>query len=321
MARVLDTREVAPSNVGDIVHDIFANNVVPLEVAVDTTSPLVIDAALIDHASLLSTSSRDLWLRRAERQTEETVAFAIQRKGVAWFEYDDKSDKFVTPGKLFITDQSAPYRYHSRGSNRSCSIEMGYDDLGLPVDLVRKAVDRLPASPLYELVTSHLIALHRDLDQIEADPAASSVIAATTDLLRALVASASEVERHSRPAMAEALLPMILAYARLHLRERDLTPQRIARHHNISLRYLYKLCEGAEIRLMDWIIKRRLEGARQDLARPDRRTRTIAAIAYHWGFKDARHFSARFRDSYGLSPREWRAIHPTNVSGSHEIIA
>jgi AraC-like DNA-binding protein len=321
MARVLDTREAAPSDVGDIVHDIFAHNVVPLEVAVDTSAPLIIDAALLGHASLLSTTSHDMWLKRADRQTEENVAFAIQRKGVAWFEYDDKSDKFVTPGRLFITDQSAPYRYHSRGPNASCSIEMKYDDLGLPIDLVRKAADRLPASPLYELVTSHLIALHRDLDRIEVDPAAASVIGATTDLLRALVASASEVERYSRPAMAEALLPMILAYARLHLRERDLTPQRIARHHNISLRYLYKLCEGAEIRLMDWIIQQRLEGARQDLARPDRRTRTIAAIAYHWGFKDARHFSARFRQSYGLSPREWRAIHPANGSSSREIVA
>jgi AraC-like DNA-binding protein len=309
MARLLDTRKVAPSDIGDIVYDLFAHNTVPLEVAVDTTAPLVIDAALLGHASLLSTSSHDMWLRRTKRQTEEVVAFAIQRQGVAWFEYDDKADRFVTPGKLFMTDQSAPYRYHARGPNASCSIEMDYDDLGLPIDLVRKAADRLPASPLYDLVTNHLSALHRDLDQIEADPAASSVIGATTDLLRALVASASEVHRYSRPAMTEALLPMILAYVRLHLRERDLTPQRIARHHNISLRYLYKLCEGAEIRLMEWIIQQRLDGARQDLSRPARGQRTIAAIAYHWGFKDARHFSARFRRSYGLSPREWRAIH------------
>jgi AraC-like DNA-binding protein len=321
MARLLDTREVAPSDVGDIVHDLFTQNTVPIEVSVDTTAPLIIDAALLGHASLLSTSAHDLWLRRAERQTEEVVAFAIQRKGVAWFEYNDKPDRFVTPDKLFITDQSAPYRYHARGPNASISIEMDYADLGLPIDLVRKAADRLPTSPLYDLVTTHLIALHRDLDQIEADPAASSVIGATTDLLRALVASASGVQRYSRAATAEALLPMILAYVRLHLRESTLTPQRIARHHDISLRYLYKLCERAEIRLMDWIIEQRLDGARQDLYRPGRDTRTIAAIAYHWGFKDARHFSARFRQSYGLSPREWRAIGSADGTYSSRAVA
>jgi AraC-like DNA-binding protein len=307
VARLLDTRQIAPPNVGDVVHDLFAHNSVPLDVAVDTTAPLIIDAARIGHASLLSTSSHDLWLRRSQRQTEGGVAFAIQREGVAWFEYDDKPSRHVTPGRLFITDQSAPYRYRARGTNASCSIEMEYGRLGLPVDLVRRAAERLPASPLYGLVTSHLIALHRDLDRIEADPAASAVIGATTDLLRALVASASEVQRYARPAMAEAMLPMVLAYAAQHLREQDLTPQRIAAHHNISLRYLYKLCAGADIRLMDWIIEQRLKGARRDLADPGRNAPTIAAIAYRWGFKDARHFSARFRQSYGLSPREWRA--------------
>jgi AraC-like DNA-binding protein len=307
VARLLDTRDIARPDVGDVVRDIFAHNTVPLEVAVDTSAPLIIDAAQIGHASLLSTSSYDLWLRRSERQTEEGIAFAIQRQGVAWFEYNDKPARYFTPGKLFITDQSAPYRYHARGTNASSSIEMGYTDLGLPVDVARKATERLAASPLYDLVTKHLIALHRDLDLIEADPAASLVIGATTDLLRALVASATDVHRYARPAQAEALLPMILAYTRQHLREQDLTPQRIARHRNISLRYLYKLCGTADIRLMDWIVQQRLEGARHDLGRPDRNALTIAAIARHWGFKDARHFSARFRQSYECSPREWRA--------------
>jgi AraC-like DNA-binding protein len=307
MARLLDTREITPPNVGDVVHDVFAHNPVPLDVAVDTTAPLIIDAARLGQVSLLSAFSHNLWLRRAERQTEEDVAFAIQRQGVAWFEYNDKPSRYVTPGRLFITDQSAPYRYYAHGTNAACSIEMEYGHLGLPVDVTRKAADRLPASPLYDLVTSHLVALHRDLAQIEADPAVSSVMGATTDLLRALVASASGVQRYTRPAVAEALLPMILAYARQHLREQNLTPQRIARHHNISLRHLYKLCASADIRLMDWIVQQRLIGARQNLSDPDSNGRTIAAIAHHWGFKDARHFSARFRQSYELSPREWRA--------------
>ena len=224
VTRVLDTRAIAPPDVGDVVHDIFAHNTVPLEVTVDTSAPLVIDAAQIGHASLLSTSSRDLWLRRSERQTEEGIAFAFQRQGVAWFEYNDKPARYFTPGKLFITDQSAPYRYHARGANASCSIEMGYADLGLPIEVARKATERLSVSPLYDLVTNHLVALHRDLDLIEVDPAAMSVVGATTDLLRALVASASEVQRYARSAQAEALLPMILAYARQHLREQDLTP-------------------------------------------------------------------------------------------------
>ncbi len=307
MARVMDTRVIAPPNVGDVVRDLFAHNTIPLDVTVDTTAPLIMDAAQFGPVGLLSTRSRDLCLTRAVSQTEESIAFAMQRTGTAWLEYDGKPAKYFTPGQLFITDQSAPYRYHAQGSNAASSVEMSYAHLGLPVDVARKGAERLTASPLYDLVSSHLIILHRDLDRIEADPAAPTVMAATTDLLRALVASASDLQRYARPAVADALLPLILAYARQHLRERDLTPERIARHHDISLRYLYKLCAAADIRLMDWIVQQRLAGAREDLTHPGRRMLTIAAIAHGWGFKDARHFSARFRDRYGCSPREWRA--------------
>ncbi|WP_432545899.1 AraC family transcriptional regulator [Kineococcus sp. SYSU DK004] len=29
-------------------------------------------------------------------------------------------------------------------------------------------------------------------------------------------------------------------------------------------------------------------------------------VAAAWGCKDARHFARRFRDQYGMSPREWQ---------------
>jgi AraC-like DNA-binding protein len=208
---------------------------------------------------------------------------------------------------LFITDQSAPYRYSARGTNASCSIDMEYGHLGLPVDVVRKAAERLPASPLYGLVTHHLIALHRDLAQIEADPAALVSYRSHNRLVasagRVSIGSAAlRASGGSRSAAPDD--PRLRAPAPARA-EPD--PQRIADHHNISLRYLYKLCSGADIRLMDWIVQQRLKGAQQDLSHPDSKARTIAGIAHHWGFKDARHFSARVRQSYGLSPREWRA--------------
>lgn len=306
MTRLLDTRAVTPPDVADMVDEMFSRATVPLDVSVDTAAPLVIDAAQIGHASLLSSSLHDLRLVRGPHQTQEVVAFAIQRRAIGWLDRGDVQ-RCVMPGTLFMIDQSAPYRFSSRGANAACSLEMDYRDLGLPIDVARKAAPRLASSALYGVATTHLIALFRDLDRIEADPAAVAVIGATTDLLRALVASASEVQRYERPAVADALLPMIFAYVRQHLREQDLTPQRIARHHNISLRYLYKLCAGADIRLMEWIVDQRLEGARENLSYTDPYAPTIAAIAFHWRFKDARHFSARFRQHYGCSPRECRA--------------
>jgi AraC-like DNA-binding protein len=70
--------------------------------------------------------------------------------------------------------------------------------------------------------------------------------------------------------------------SRHHLTEDDLAPARIAADHNISIRYLYKLLDKEGISLEQWIIERRLEGARTDLASPAGRARPIETVARAW---------------------------------------
>ena len=183
---------------------------------------------------------------------------------------------------------------------------MPFDEIGVSVETASKASERLLASPLLPLVSGHVEALRRDADQLSASLAATEVGQATVRLLRALIVSAADDERYVRSALAEALLPRILAYIRLHLKDHDLTPAGIARAHNISVRYLYKVCDDADVRLVEWIIEQRLEGARRSLTAPDQATQSIALIARSWGFKDPSHFSSRFRRAYGLTPRDLR---------------
>ena len=95
---------------------------------------------------------------------------------------------------------------------------------------------------------------------------------------------------------------------RHHLADPDLSPAKIAAAHNISLRYLYKLCAEADLSLEQWIIAERLHRAKQDLSHPTR-TRTIAQTARAWGFSDPTHFTRRFRAAYGQSPTAYRKNH------------
>ena len=74
------------------------------------------------------------------------------------------------------------------------------------------------------------------------------------------------------------------------------------------MRQLYKTFASSGLSLEQWIIALRLEGARRDLARPDSRQRTIAAVGRRWGFSNPSHFTQRFRAAYGMTPREWRAL-------------
>jgi transcriptional regulator GlxA family with amidase domain len=56
----------------------------------------------------------------------------------------------------------------------------------------------------------------------------------------------------------------------------------------------------------EWIWQERLEACRRSLVDPRLATNTVGEIAYSWGFKDAAHFSRRFRQAYGIAPRDYR---------------
>ncbi|MBJ8341961.1 helix-turn-helix domain-containing protein [Antrihabitans sp. YC3-6] len=88
----------------------------------------------------------------------------------------------------------------------------------------------------------------------------------------------------------------------------ELSAETIAAAHNISVRYLYKITANAEFTLAQWITNQRLLAARAELANPTSAYRSVAMIARTWGFTNPAHFSRRFRDAFGSTPREWRTL-------------
>ncbi|MFF7653109.1 helix-turn-helix transcriptional regulator [Streptomyces sp. NPDC007983] len=83
------------------------------------------------------------------------------------------------------------------------------------------------------------------------------------------------------------------------------------------MRYLHKLFQEQRTTVGRWIRQRRLEECRKELARGGRSSRTVAAVAQHWGFISPAHFSRVFRAAYGMSPREWQALWREPV-GAHD---
>jgi AraC-like DNA-binding protein len=114
-------------------------------------------------------------------------------------------------------------------------------------------------------------------------------------------------ERPRQPARAEGVRDQITDYIELHLREPDLGPERIARAHFISTRYVHKLFKPGGTTVAAYIRARRLDGVRRDLADPALAGQTIGALATSWGFRDPARFSRAFRAVYGCSPTEARA--------------
>ncbi|EXG83005.1 helix-turn-helix domain-containing protein [Cryptosporangium arvum] len=209
---------------------------------------------------------------------------------------------------LYLLEMSAPFEHQRRTTTWAYTLHVPGDQLGLPLEAVHRARGALASSPLYRLMSRHLRELFRNQTALAADPAAARLGVATIELVRALVASAAHDRRHARSALDVVFLERVRFFVETHLADPDLTPAAIAAAHHVSERQLYKVCAAAGIRLEQWIIRRRLERVRDELADPAARHRTIAAVAYRWGFVNRTHFAQRFRAEYGLTAREWRAL-------------
>jgi AraC-like DNA-binding protein len=237
----------------------------------------------------------------------ERLALAVQVIGTGRFGQGEATQRVHT-GDLMLVDLTAPYEFAWTGHGASQAFQIDYEDLGLSVETVRAAAQRLPSSPLYELVLRHLSALPALGDSLQGTRSGVLLGDATTQLVRALLTSAADNEGPQHPSMADVLFTRITWYARQHLHDPDLTPARVAAEHNISLRYLYLLFAKHQLSFEQWLISERLEGARRQLASPASRHQSIAAIAAHWGFLDPGHFTRRFRAAHNMTPRDWRGL-------------
>jgi len=87
----------------------------------------------------------------------------------------------------------------------------------------------------------------------------------------------------------------------------DLSADFVAQQLRISKSYLFAIMSAANTTLGNYILSRRLERSREMLSDPSLRNRSIGDIAFSVGFKDLSHFSRRFSEHFGRSPRALRA--------------
>jgi AraC-like DNA-binding protein len=312
MGFVLDTADIPPADRIEVVYTAMTQASVPSYVIHEDPDGEVhtrLEVWDLGSANVFTARSTGLRLLRTPTQARQDAApvIALSVQMLADGRHEQLGHRqIVRPGSLMMVDLSSPYDFSWSGDGAAGCIQIPIDQIGLPIDVIRRAAANLRTSPLYDIVTSHVAHLVDDAEQLSADPAAAALGGASIELARALLASAAHTEPHARAVLAETLLTQVRAYVRQHLADPDLRPATIAAAHNISLRYLYKICAHADLSLEQWIIGERLRGARDELLRPDSHQRTIAMVARRWGFTDPTHFTRRFRSTYGLTPSELR---------------
>ena len=146
--------------------------------------------------------------------------------------------------------------------------------------------------------------LIRVSDRLTVDVAAR-MASIGTDLLIASLAErmAQEVPRsvHGNVTVQRAK-----AYIEAHLGDPGLDPPQLAAAMGLSLRRLQELFHERGRHISDYIWERRLEIAAKRLSDPACAHLSIGMLAYGCGFSSQAHFARRFKDRYGLSPRDYR---------------
>jgi AraC-like DNA-binding protein len=315
MAVLFDATELAAADRNAALEDIFDQEGVPT--LVTNCGPAENVSTRLQHwkfgtNDLFVAQGSGLRLTRTPAEVRSAAPAAIrvgfQISGAYTLTMEGYDEAHGT-GQVNFVDQTRPCEFTQYGASASAaSFQLSYDQLGFPVDVVRRAGRMLPSSPVYPLVQGHLTSLCRRADALAGDASAAAVGDATLELVRAMISSAGHDDHWTSSVMDETMRTRIEAFIHNNLADPGLGPERIAHEHYISVRHLHQLWARNERSLSEWIMSERLEGARRSLAVHARTPATIGAISRRWGFTDSTHFSRRFRGAYGLSPREWRQL-------------
>jgi AraC-like DNA-binding protein len=310
---ILDTASIPPPDRDEATRAVIEQMSVPTDVSLlgPTSRNTRMDVWQLGRINALRNDGRPVRLlrtsRHVRREAPEVVSMIVQLKGRCLHRQHGHLLE-TRAGNLLLCDLTGTYE--SDTGPATLATYISYDDLGMDVDVGRRAMAGLHTSPLYDLVRHHLAALDAYAESTNDAAAATSVGEATVELVRALLFSAAGDARQ-RDVLHDTLNTRIETYLRQNLRDARLCPELVAQTHHISVRTLHNLWSNRETTLMEWVMRERLEGARRELqdTAPGDGSATISHTAARWGFSDPTHFSRRFRAAYGMPPAAWRRAH------------
>jgi acetamidase/formamidase/AraC-like DNA-binding protein len=213
-------------------------------------------------------------------------------------------------GDLWVCDAQTPWSLQFRNDFELLLLQLPRERMAgrmgrapvIPGTVLGETVAATAARPVMRALASNF-AMAEDGDLI------ASEIAIIELVLSSLLAEARP-EEDSATQVQAGHFARVCTVVEARLRDPDLSVADIAKQEGLSPRYIQRLFEGHDRSFSDYVRHRRLEHCRLDLINPQHADRSIAEIAFRWGFPDQAHFSRVFSAAYGASPREFRKSAP-----------
>jgi AraC-like DNA-binding protein len=305
------TAEVVPPQRARYWRDLVGETYFPLEVTIPRPDRfggrIAIDkvgaVSISRHQSSGLAYRRDV--RHLRREREEQFLITVPEQGEVAFSQSGQEVRCGAGG--FILQRShEPYEFSHREDSALWVVKV-------PSDILRsrlRAPDRFCARRFDAqegagaLFVDFLRLLPHRLPQL-GEEGRAAVGNHVLDLLVLALQDDERVLGSSETTVRAAHLQRIESFIRRNLHNPDLSPQVIADGCGISVRYLHQLFQDTGTTVIGWIREQRLLSCHAMLTGGAAR-RTIADIAYSWGFSDQAQFSRAYRRRFGMSPREAR---------------
>jgi len=207
-------------------------------------------------------------------------------------------------GDLVIYDGDAAMRSRAkdRFDHAICMLPRATLDPHLPL-LPRPLVAHIPASlGLTALATAYLDALAAPILDLSDEQAAQ----VADNLARLIAIACGAASRPHGEAIRTAKLDQARQYVRTHLTLPGLDPEMAAAALGISVRQLHLLFEPSGETFGQHVRRLRLHQCRLALESALRRERSVADIAFSWGFASLPTFYRAFQAAYGMAPGDLR---------------
>ncbi len=111
---------------------------------------------------------------------------------------------------------------------------------------------------------------------------------------------------HRQDAVRAARLVRLKRLVMSRLTDPDLSAASLATTLRVSPRNIHLMFEGSGETFSEFVTARRLEACRASLSDPNHAARSVADIAFEWGFGNVSTFYRAFRAAFDMAPSETR---------------
>jgi len=212
-----------------------------------------------------------------------------------------------------LYDPRQPYTIESPGPYKHLVVQIPRARLqGLAIpNLHTSQIGHPQMQGLFRLLGSFLGSLSDQLPHLP-EACATPLSETLVGLLSSTLAALRNTQGDALPLPA-VLRARVKQHVQSQLADPDLSLDRIAEQMRCSKRYLHRIFEEEGITLERYIWHSRLDRCKAELEAPgDSGTelagRSIAEIAFRWGFSSTAHFSRVFKSRFGLTPRDCAAL-------------